>query len=256
MNIGVAIVTYNNSRDIARCIASVRKEGLQHIAVVDSKSTDATQQELTRLGCEYQVTDENKGFGYAANKAARMLNTEYVLFINPDSHIQSGAVARVIQTITTHPHAGIIGMLLCSPGGKPEAFGYGDEPSMLKIITRRFFRESLSEKPFYTDWVSGGAFMISKKVFDDICGFDEGFFMYWEDVDLCKRVRGMGYKILMDPQARVTHMRGGSSMDENEKATIYDQSADRYFKKHYSTTIWYIQRLLRKWYRAYYSRPS
>lgn len=251
MNIGVAIVTYNNSQDIAACITSLRQEGLQDIVVVDSCSSDNTVQEITTAGCRYIVLDTNRGFGYAANKAAHMLNTEYVLFINPDARLLAGSRARLAQTIQDHPSAGIIGMLLVDSSGVPEAMAYGDEPNLFRMISRHFYRKKRPSNPFTVDWVSGGAFIIQKKLFDDLGGFDEQFFMYWEDVDLSKRVREKGRAVLLDPNAKVTHARGGSSLGDQVKNKIYDQSADRYYKKHYSSTIWCLQRFLRKVYRAY-----
>lgn len=250
MNIGVAIVTFNNQTDIASCVGSIRSEGLDTIAIVDSGSSDNTAQEISKLGCVYEQADVNRGFGYSANKAAALLNTEYVLFINPDAHIQKGAISHITQTFQHYPNAGIIGVLLCDSSGNAESMAYGDEPTITKMITRHMARKKVPKVPFFVDWVSGGAFLISKKVFDEVSGFDESFFMYWEDIDLCKQVREKGYKVLMDPLAKVIHSRGGSNMQDAEKKRIYAESADRYFKKHYAWTIWRLQRLLRKLYRS------
>ncbi len=250
MNIGVAIVTYNSARDIARCIASVTAEGVRDIVVVDSASEDATVLELSRLDIPHKVLGENKGFGYAANRAAEMLNTEYVLFLNPDAVLIEGSIKNLIKTVQDNAQAGIIGMLLCDASGTPERMAYGDEPSVWRIMIRRLQHKKPGISPFFTDWVSGGAFLIRKTLFEHLGGFDEEFFLYWEDVDLCRRAREKGFKVLIDPTAKVMHVRGGSNLPDTEKTTIYDQSADRYFKKHYAWAIWAIQRFLRRLYRS------
>lgn len=246
MSIGVAIVTFNSVADIAQCVESVRSEGLSNIAIVDSGSHDATMQKVAQLGCKYDASSTNKGFGHSANRAARLLNTEYVLFINPDALLQKGSVEHIRMSFLKFPDAGIIGLLLCDENGKPERMAFGDEPTLITLVMRHGFVKKIPSIPFSTDWVSGGAFIMQKKVFDEVGGFDENFFMYWEDVDLCRRVRQAGYSVIMDPTARVTHSRGGSNLDSSTKARMYRESADRYFKKHYSSTIWRIQRFLRK----------
>ncbi len=250
MKIGVAIVTYNSARDIKACIESVIREGLQDIAVVDSASEDETVKVITELGQPIQVLGTNQGFGYAANRAARMTNTEYVLFLNPDSTLQPGSIQSLNRTLEENPHAGIIGMLLCDSNGKPEYMAYGDEPTLWRMILRRVVRPTSLSVTSPVDWVSGGAFLVKRSVFDAVGGFDEDFFLYWEDVDLCRRVREKGYPVLMSPKAKVTHIRGGSNLSSVQKTRAYDQSADRYFKKHYSWAIWKIQRFLRKLYRS------
>lgn len=249
MNIGVAIVTYNSAKHIEACIKSVKAAGLSNIAVVDSASRDRTVDILSDIGVSYMPLQKNKGFGYAANRAAELLNTEYVLFLNPDSALLPEAIQHLSETVDQYPASGIIGMLLCDGSGKSEDMAYGDEPTLIKIILRHLEHKKIQNSPFSVDWVSGGALLISKKIFQEVNGFDEEFFLYWEDIDLCRRVREKGYPVLIDPTARVAHVRGGSDLGDEEKMRIYDQSADRYFKKHYPTYIWKMQGFLRGLYR-------
>lgn len=249
MNIGAAIVTHNNTEDIESCIASLVHEGLQHIAIIDSASHDGTAEKIAKLAYPHELLLENKGFGYAANKAARLLNTEYVLFLNPDAVLLPGALAHGMKTMQQCSQAGIVGLLLCDSAGAPEYAAYGNEPTLPRLLMRRIYRAPMPLNLFSVGWVSGGAFIISHKLFRHIGGFDESFFLYWEDIDVCKRVRDAGYDVVVDASARVKHVRGGSKLPDREKTAIYDASADRYYKKHYSTTIWAIQRFLRKMYR-------
>ena len=249
MNIGVAIVTHNNEQDIAACIASVVSSGISDIAIVDSASADGTVKEIVRSGYSCQELSKNRGFGYAANKAAYLLNTEYVLFLNPDAQLMPGAMDFAIRTITSDSRVGVVGMLLVDTDKIPEKNSYGDEPGILSLFARHLYRKKISLTPLPVDWVSGGALLISRKFFEKLGGFDDGFFLYWEDLDLCRRVREKGYLVMVDSRARVIHRRGGSQLNKKSKTKIYDDSADRYYKKHYPTYIWKLQGFLRSIYR-------
>lgn len=254
MTIGVVIVTHNSKDYIGACITSLRSEGVTNTVVVDSASTDDTLQDVNALHVQVIALSENKGFGYAANRGAQHMNTDYVLFINPDAYLETGALRCIQDFLKRVSEAGVIGMMLQDTHGMSEHAGYGYEPSLIRLM-HRIVIPVLSagwrtgSTPFQIDWVSGGAMVVKKAVFDQLGGFDERFFLYWEDVDFCRRVRQAGYSVWVHPQARAIHIRGASQADAALKTRIYDMSADRYYKKHYSTTIWLIQRALRKIYR-------
>ncbi len=256
MNIGVAIVTHNNEQDIAACIESVLSAGISDIAIVDSASNDGTVAEITRLGRACEDLRENLGFGYAANKAARLLNTEYVLFLNPDAKLIGGAIEYAAHTMQAIPRVGIVGMLLSDSYMVPEKNSYGEEPGIFNLLTRHAYRNVMPRMPVSVGWVSGGALLISREFFEKLGGFDEGFFLYWEDIDLCHRARAEGRVVMLDPRALVVHRRGGSKLNKKKKTLIYDDSADRYYKKHYPIYIWKLQRFLRSIYRLLRPRVS
>lgn len=249
MTIGAVIVTHNSENHITSCAQSVRQEGVSHIVVVDSASMDRTLQIVNALGVQTIPLPHNKGFGYAANKGAHMLNTDYVLFLNPDANLASGALEHVTKLLTRDSTIGIIGMMLQAPSGVPERYCFGDEPSLSTIMGRKYKKDRIPNKPMKVDWVSGGAMVIARNVFTQIGGFDESFFLYWEDIDLCKRARKAGGTVWLHPDAVAIHARGASQEDSRVKTLRYDTSADRYYKKHYPTPIWLLQRILRKVYR-------
>lgn len=249
MTIGAVIVTHNSKDHIAACIESIRREGIANIVVVDSESRDTTLTEARALGVQGIALSENQGFGYAANIGARRMNTDYVLFINPDAYLETGAFGRIQDVLNRVQKIGIVGMMLQDVRGKLEKECFGKEPSLIHLLVRKFQRRPMLQIPFQADWVSGGAMVVDTKLFSRIGGFDEQFFLYWEDIDFCRRVRQEGYSIWVHPQAKATHIRGASQADMTVKTRIYDVSADRYYKKHYSTPIWLLQRILRKVYR-------
>lgn len=248
MTIGAVVVTHNSEAHIEKCIESLKRERLP-IVVVDSASTDGTKERLSRLDVETLLLSENRGFGYAVNVGVRKVNTDYVLFINPDAYLELGAMQGIVDFIQHHSKGGIIGLLLCNEAGNAEVTSFGDEPTLAALLSRHASKKGLPVTPQRVDWVSGGAMLIKKSLLEKLDGFDEGFFLYWEDVDLCKRARDAGWEIWIYPKARVFHVRGASQKSEKEKTRLYDASADRYYKKHYPTHIWHLQRLLRKIYR-------
>lgn len=250
MTIGVVIVTHNSQEHIRGCVESLIRENIEHIVVVDSASTDDTLHQVAMFNVRTISLSENKGFGHAANTGAQKMNTDYVLFINPDARVETGALQRVQELLRMVRDIGVVGLSLQDSHGKQEAECFGKEPSLMRLVLRKFQREVILEDPFETDWVSGGAIVIHKKLFSQIGGFDKGFFLYWEDIDLCRRVRQAGKSVWLYPSARAIHIRGASQGNQKLKTRIYDTSADRYYKKHYPTHIWLIQRVLRKLYRT------
>ncbi len=260
MTIGAVIVTHNSKDYIGTCVIGLRHEGITNIVVVDSASTDTTLQDLKVLDVHVIVLSENRGFGYAANIGAQHMNTDYVLFINPDAYIDAGAVGRVQRLLAQTPKAGIVGMTLQDKQGVQELSGHGYEPTLIRLLFRKLVSWLHSVIPrrdrgihvaFRADWVSGGAMVVDRKLFSHIGGFDEQFFLYWEDIDLCRRARKAGYSVWMHPQARAVHARGASHADMAVKTRIYDMSADKYYKKHYPTHIWLLQKIFRIIYRLF-----
>lgn len=249
LNTGVVIVTYNNEATIAACVASLLDEGVRTIVVVDSNSSDATIANIPTHCTIVQLAD-NKGFSYAANIGASSLNTKYVLFLNPDTIVDRGAITVLQQTMTVHSHAGIMGGLLVDPNNTPEEDSWGVEPTLISVMRRHFAKKpALHNGASLVDWVSGGALMARADVFREVSGFDDGFFLYWEDVDLCHRVRSAGYEVYIDSDARIRHIRGGSGLSLPKKTALYDQSANRYFHKYYPPLICSVHHYLRMLYR-------
>lgn len=249
MTIGAVIVTHNSRQHVGTCIKSLMQEGIGDIVVVDSASTDTTVSDLRASNIRIIVLPENKGFGHAANVGAQTMNTDYVLFINPDAYLKVGAIQNVKDLLSKSKQAGVVGIMLQDVRGSQEKQCFGKEPSLLQLVTRKFQHTVAAQAPFQTDWVSGGAMVVDRQLFSRLGGFDEDFFLYWEDIDMCRRVREAGYTIWMHPQTRAFHARGASQEDIKAKTRIYDMSADRYYKKHYSTLIWLLQKIFRRIYR-------
>lgn len=249
MSIGAVVVTHNSRDHIRSCIESIQAEGIEEIIVADSLSTDKTPEILTTVKARTIQLPDNRGFGYAANRGAELLSTDYVLFLNPDACLGRGALEIAMEGLRARRYIGAVGLLLRNEQGIPEIASFGREPSFIQLLTRKLARNIVPDSPALVDWVSAGAVIVDRKLFTALGGFDEQFFLYWEDIDLCKRIRGAGYAVMLHPQAGATHVRGASQRDSGVKTAMYDLSADRYYKKHYPTHIWRFQKVLRRIYR-------
>ena len=249
MTIGAVIVTYNSKNTVRACIDSVRSEGVSDIVIVDSNSTDGTQSDISNLEGRVIELSENRGFGFAANAGADLLNTDYVLFINPDAYLRSGAPSSMMKVMNSRNKIGAVGGMLVDVRGAPEPYSFGETVTPFGIVARAWRRQKSVFAPVSVGWVSGGALLVNRRVFQGIGGFDDSFFLYWEDVDLCRRIKECGFDVYIDPNAVVVHVRGASSADIREKTELYDASATRYFQKYYPPLIWRTYLIARKIYR-------
>ena len=250
MTVGAIIVTYQTpAQALVACQASLRTANLTDIVVVDNSPQQAIRAVTSRHGARYLAQRTNRGFAAAANIGAACLDNDYLLFLNPDAALTPKACRLAQRYLSAHPACGIVGLLLTSPRGHPERRSFGDIVTPLTLFTRHLQLPRLLNKPSIVGWVSGGALMIRRNLFRQLGGFDPEFFLYWEDVDLCRRARQLGWHTVLLPQAVVTHRRGASLSDIKRKTALYDKSADKYFRKHYAKAICLIPRYLRFLYR-------
>lgn len=251
MNTGVVIVTYNSEKTIQACINSALSAGGVDIVVVDSNSTDGIASSIQGLPAKFLALPKNKGFGYAANAGVNILNTNYVLFLNPDARLQEGALFSMVKVLENGKNRAAVGGMLVDAQGVPEEHVFGEVVTLLTMITRRFRNPKHLMHPLSVGWVSGGALLVRRQIFQDIGGFDEDFFLYWEDIDLCRRIKNAGFEIYIDPNAIIFHDRGGSSDDPYKKTALYDASANRYFQKYYPPILCHLYRIVRTIYRLF-----
>lgn len=239
------VVTHNNRDTIGACLASLQEQGVPAI-VVDAESQDGTELVVTEYSPLAYTQVVNMGFAHAANVGAKLVHdANYILFLNPDAQLQ-GSIQRAVSHMDDSPDVAVAGLGLRDPAGTMERSAYGEQPTVRGLVSRKVKSVSTTENPY---WVSGGAMLIRASVFKELGGFDDRFFLYWEDVDLCKRVHDAGHKVVHIPEVSVIHKRGHSLADRKRKTALYDASADRYFQKHYASPIWMLHRCLRYIYR-------
>lgn len=182
------IVSYNSEGVIRPCVEALLAQGVKAL-VVDNASADGTVEIAESCGAEVVRNPNNEGFGRANNIGAHLATSEYLLFINPDAVVDEGAVATLLATAVREPEGGLFGPKLVEPDG-------------------RIYRH---ETGVLGEFLSGACLLIRREVFIKLGGFDPQIFLFYEDDDLCRRVKDAGYGLHYVEEAVVRHLRGGSS---------------------------------------------
>ncbi|MDE5944032.1 MAG: glycosyltransferase family 2 protein [Rikenella sp.] len=234
MRIGIVIVSYNTRALLLNCLRSIfafvePEDEAIRVAVVDNGSTDGSMETVRRefptvMGVE---AGENLGFGRANNLGIKYLEerygtAEYLFFLNPDTVLLNDAVGMLADFLDRNPTAGACGGNLYGADGKTPALsfspvhGIGWELTTLlpNALKRRVWPESTwfnyGDRPRPVGYVSGADLMVRRKALGSATVFDPDFFMYYEDMELCVRIRRAGFEVRSVPQARIIHLAGQS----------------------------------------------
>lgn len=254
--VSIIIVSYNTSDLLSACLKSLERElansrltGQAEIFVVDNNSRDGSSDmvktEFPQV-CLIQNT-ENLGFGRANNRAIERAKGDYLFFLNPDAEICQGATAVMLDFMKKNPDIGLAGTALIFPDGSPQ-------PSVEKTYPgARYAAADLQNLPGDIAWVMGASMIARAGLIKRIGGFDERFFLYGEDIDLCLSVRKDGFAVGYIPDAVIIHHEGQSEKNSLPLHVFEKKMAAAilFFKKHYSEksrkTIRNIQSLQAIW---------
>jgi N-acetylglucosaminyl-diphospho-decaprenol L-rhamnosyltransferase len=226
--IAAVIVNYESGPALARCATALLAEGVTALVVVDNGSTDGSIDALRSAvpDAEVVVTGRNLGYGSAANRGVAATHASAVLVCNPDVVVAPGALAVLADAMEADPKRALLGPLIRTAEGEryPSARRF---PSMVDAaghaalglftprnpFTRAYQRADLEPGTAAADvdWVSGACFLVRRVAFEEVGGFDEAYFMYAEDVDLCWRLGRAGWTVAYVPAAEVTHLQGVST---------------------------------------------
>jgi N-acetylglucosaminyl-diphospho-decaprenol L-rhamnosyltransferase len=227
--IDVVIVNWNSGSDLARCLESLTDEGsaalVARIIIVDNGSHDGSAALAPDAGAPPLIIDHanrNLGFAVAANRGAAKGNAPFILFLNPDTRLHAGALAAALGGFG--PEIGLVGLRQCDESGqiRPSCSRF---PTPLAFWMRAFGLDRLSQFARYApfledppheasrlvDQVMGACLLIPRDLFAALSGFDERFFLYYEDVDLALRAHRLGRRSWYETGGTVTHTGGGSS---------------------------------------------
>ena len=221
----IIIVSYNTKEILGRCLDSL-PSGLE-VIVVDNGSKDGSAEFLAGQNIKKVLNQNNLGFAAACNQGARLASGEFLLFLNSDARLNEATLKALAEVFESSPKVGIAAPKLIDETAKDEPFAFGCWPTWLGLL-----RGNLKTDASRADWVSGAALAIRRVIFESLGGFDERFFMYFEDVDLCWRTKALGYDIVISEAASVVHQRGASNSDERLRKKYYRRSQMLYFKKH------------------------
>ena len=228
MNISILIVNYRGWKALAECLDSlenyISKTLTFEVIVIDNFSNDGqfTTFKLKYPNFTFIENIGNNGFSNGCNRAAIEAKGKYLLFLNPDTKIQHQALETLLQTADSYPEIGILSCLQIDEKGSYykqnllfPAFGrfFGLSRSLYRTIYKKKLikRFSASDGLFYPDWVTGAVIFISRSWFDKIKGWSEDYWLYFEDVAICKKVTELGGKIAVTQNATIFHQHGGAS---------------------------------------------
>lgn len=263
------IPSYNTRDLLSACIRSV-SEGLtgdsgvsksikSEIIVVDNGSTDGSANLVERDFPNAIVirNETNEGFARAANRGATLARGQFILVANSDVVFLPGSIATMVEYAVKHPGAGIMGPQLVYPDGSWQR-SYGEVPSVSAAIRnlllipsfrhgiRRLLwpRVKIDRRPMPVGYVDGAAMLVRREAWDELEGFDESFFFYAEDADICQRAWKLGFRVVFLPQAHVVHIRGGgsSTVGTRELVRLKLESDVKLVEKHWgsSSAVQYV----------------
>lgn len=225
--VAAIVVNFNAGSLLTVCVASLRREGVEIITVVDNGSTDLSLVGLKAADPEVVVlaADHNLGYGAAANRGAARTDAEFLLILNPDAELRAGALAPLLAAFDDDPELGLVGPRLLNADGTLYPTGRRF-PSRVDAVGHALLSLVAPNNRFTAryklldwdraggqrvDWISGACLIVRREAWEDLSGFDEDFFMYMEDLDLCWRAWRAGWAVALEPASEVLHLQGVST---------------------------------------------
>ena len=223
------IVNYKARDALLDCLASLRADGVRSIVVVDNDSADGSAEAVAAADpdVEFVAAGANLGYGTAANRGVARVDEPYVLVLNPDVIVEPGTIKALVAACERDRRLGAVGPRIDEPDGTryPSArefpdlavaaghalFGYVAPRNRWTRTYRKLDWDHSTGGE--VDWISGSCFLARRAAYEAVKGFDERYFMYAEDVDLCWRLWQAGWRVAYEPAGRVVH-RGAVSTDQ------------------------------------------
>ncbi len=252
--VSVVVVNWNTHELVLRCLSSVLREtsdlearGVE-VIVVDNASTDDSVAAIRKeLGTRVTLIENswNEGFARACNTGLRRARGRFVLFLNPDSELLAESPTILLGYMESDPDVGITGPRLVGPDGQTQE-SCSPLPTLGREAWRLLHLDLVWKKSVYpvaawghreprqVEAVQGACMLVRRDLLDQIGAFDEGFFVYSEEIDLCRRAVDAGWRIVWVPEARVLHL-GGQSTRLVARRMFIELYRNKllYFRKHY-----------------------
>jgi GT2 family glycosyltransferase len=261
IELAIIIVNFRTAALTEDCLRSLESEigPAMQVVIVDNASGDGSAERLERVIAERGWfrwarlirSPRNGGFAAGNNLGIRAIRAAAYLLLNSDTIVRPGALAGLLAAARARPDAGIIGPgLLDGRGEFDQSFFRQPAPasefirsSNTGLVARWLERFDLilprTDRPLEVDWLGFACVLVQGTVIEQVGLLDEGYFMYFEDIDYCRRVRAAGYNVLYWPEPKVVHLQGGSSKVSSEGAAqqraprYYYEARARYFAKFY-----------------------
>lgn len=253
-SLGVVIVNFQTYDLTMQCVASLLAHGIaqpEHIVVVDNASPDGSGQRLHQSlpqGVVRVLSRVNGGFGAGVNLGVAALKTDLVLVLNPDTHFLRNNMDVVRALFEQRPRLGVVGLKLINPDGSlqysarrfyslPDILArrtaLGKLAPMQKLERSHLLTRKWRDDPFEADWVMGTGFVIRRSAFELVGRMDEGYFLYFEEVDLCARMWAYGWRVMAVPEVELVHdhQRASKAGIMSRSGKTHLRSMARFFAK-------------------------
>ncbi len=262
MKISIVIISYNVKEFLHQCILSLKKSchNIEHeIIVVDNNSIDGSDKIIADRFPEIKLIKnyENKGFSKACNQGLEVSTGEYMLLLNPDTMLQEDTIPKMIDFFDNTPDAGAAGCKILNADGTlqlscrrsfptpsvaiPKTIGLSKLFPKSKLFSKYNLTYEDPDKQIEVDALSGAFMMFRKKVYDEIGGLDEDYFMYGEDLDYCYRIKQAGWKIYYTPTTKLIHYKGESAkLATFDNFVVFYKAMDIFVQKHFSKGYYII----------------
>ena len=252
----MVVVNYESGPALLRCVEGWQADGASEVVIVDNGSRDGSV-DLVRArfpDLEVVAPGTNLGYGSAANRGVAATASPLILVCNPDLEVRPGVLAALARVLDRDPGCAVVGPMIRTSGGEryPSARKF---PSLIDAgghallgifvpgnrFTRSYQQADLGDVgPVTVDWLSGACLLVRRSAFEQIGGFDEAYFMYAEDVDLCWRLKTAGWTVSWVPEAEVIHRQGVST----------DHHPYRMILEHHRSLLRFAVRTSQGWRRA------
>jgi N-acetylglucosaminyl-diphospho-decaprenol L-rhamnosyltransferase len=250
--LAVVIVNYNTGPWLERCLRSLeaaRGDLVTDVVVIDNDSHDGSADVAQSLGARLIRNPTNRYLSPAWNQGAAATDAPHLLFLNPDTEWWNGTLRQLVEIAARHPRAGIVGPLIRNPDGTVYPSGRRF-PKLVDAVGHAFVSPFTRDNPFTrryemegwdrttereVDWVSGACMLVPRPVFAAVGGFDEGFPLYGEELDIATRLRDAGWSVVFTPAVEIIHAVGVSTGGERRPhrlVVMHSRSMYRYFAKH------------------------
>jgi len=258
--LAVAVVNFNTRELLRACLDSVLPQAPSAVVVVDNDSSDGS---VEMLRSAYPTVDvlanrSNRGYGAAANQAVRACTAPYVVLLNSDTRLRPAALGALVTHLDNQPRCAVVGPRLLNADGEVEPSCFPFPGPLYMFLQSVFFGSLLGRAPGLgkryrlalgasgcVPWVLGAALGIRRESFLEVGGFDEEFFMYCEEVDLCYRLHRAGWEVHVSPLAEVTHVGGASTQQQPVEMEVQRYAGTRrFYELHYPRWARHVLTLL------------
>lgn len=253
-DLSIIIVNWNVRELLRRCLASISNTQspipTSEIIVVDNASSDGSAEMVRNEFPHVRLiaNTTNRGFTGGNNDGLAQARGRYVLLLNPDTEVVGDALATMVAYADAHPQVGALGPQLLNPDGSVQSSrrrfptlatalfeSTWLQPLAPRGVLERYYALDLpDDQPAEVDWVTGAALLVRREAMEQVGMLDEGFFMYSEELDWCRRIKAAGWQIVYLPAAQIIHHVGKSSEQVVPQRHIYFQTSKvRYLRKHH-----------------------